>query len=121
MNTRTRRLVLRLIVGLLTFLIGVMTAIVLGNFNPLAGRRARVRRCAEYARPAPSISVPVLLPDTHPVAWKRYAFPDFRPEIRLGKTQRHEWPQAAEPVVPSFEDEGQVKSPKAVAPSHSSH
>ncbi|HEX8845606.1 MAG TPA: hypothetical protein VF791_13220 [Pyrinomonadaceae bacterium] len=35
MNTRTRRFILRLLVGLLTFAIGVAAAMVLGGFRPL--------------------------------------------------------------------------------------
>lgn len=37
MNTVTRRFILRLIVGLLTFLIGVAAAILLGGFQPFQG------------------------------------------------------------------------------------
>jgi hypothetical protein len=121
-KTGTRRFVLRLIVGLLTFLIGVFAALVLGNFNPLEGHHARVRarRCAEYSRPAPppsSITVPVLPPDT-PVA-PRVIYPVYRAESRLGKTPLPRQ-MPVEPVLPSFEDEGEVKTPKPVAPSHRS-
>lgn len=120
MNTRTRRLVLRLIVGLLTFLIGVTAAVVLGGFHPLERRQARqrARRCAEYARPAPSISVPVLLP-TAPLA-QRSVYPVYRPEFRFSETPVPPSPQAAAPILPSFEDQGEVKSAKAVVRSHGS-
>ncbi len=122
MNTRTRRFMLRLIVGLLTFLIGVFAAIVIGNFNPLEGRRARVRvrRCAEYARPAPqpSIAVPVLLPDA-PVA-PRSVYPVYRPQTRFSQMPVPLPPQAAASVPPSFEDTGEIKFPRPVAPSHES-
>ncbi|HEX8138781.1 MAG TPA: hypothetical protein VF544_14535 [Pyrinomonadaceae bacterium] len=120
MNTRTRRLVLRLIVGLLTFLIGVTAAVVLGGFNPLERRqvRQRARRCAEYARPAPSISAPVLLPDA-PVA-QRPVYPVYRPEIRFSRTPVPLPKQAAAPILPSFEDRGEVKSAKPVVRSHGS-
>lgn len=121
MNTRTRRFVLRLIVGLLTFLIGVIAAMVLGNFNPFEARqvRPRARRCAEYARsaPKPSITVPVRLPDA-PLA-PRPALSVLSPQSRLSQTPLR--PQAAEPVLPSFEDQGEVKSPKSVVRSHASH
>ena len=118
MNTRTRRLVLRLIVGLLTFLIGVTAAVVLGGFNPLERRheRQRARRYAEYARPAPSISVPVLLP-TEPVA-PRSVYPIYRPEIRFDQTPAPTAPQATAPISPSFEDRGELKSAKPVVRSH---
>ena len=122
MKTRTRRFVLRLIIGLLTFLIGVSAAMMLGRFNPLEGRHARlrVRRCADYSRPAPppSIAVPVLPPDA-PVA-PREIYPVYRPESSLGKTPLP--PRLpAEPVLPSFEDEGAAKPPRPVVPSHQSH
>lgn len=52
----TRRLVLHLIVGLLTFLIGVTIAVALGGFNPLAGLTRHGNRY-QYAIPPQSLSV----------------------------------------------------------------
>jgi hypothetical protein len=117
MNTLTGRFVLRLIIGLLTFLIGVFAAIALGNFNPLEGRHARVRRCGEYGRRAParSLALPVPLPDA--TTQPRPFVIVKRADIKLTATP-HASP--VEPVLPSFEDRGEVKSRKAVVPSHGS-
>ncbi|HEX8709237.1 MAG TPA: hypothetical protein VF723_13400 [Pyrinomonadaceae bacterium] len=44
MNTGTRRFILRLLVGLLTFLLGVSAAILLGGFSPMARFNSRSMR-----------------------------------------------------------------------------
>ncbi|HYJ46027.1 MAG TPA: hypothetical protein VEV81_05380 [Pyrinomonadaceae bacterium] len=54
MNTVTRRFILRLIVGLLTFLIGVAAAIALGGFRPfqsLTGSPNYIYRRGAYYSP----------------------------------------------------------------------
>ncbi|HEY0385039.1 MAG TPA: hypothetical protein VGC64_03475 [Pyrinomonadaceae bacterium] len=51
----TRRFVLHLIVGLLTFLIGVVAAIALGSFNPLQSLSGSYHS-SSYAAPAQSLS-----------------------------------------------------------------
>jgi hypothetical protein len=51
----TRRLVLHLIVGLLTFLLGLTAAVALGGFDPLA-RLTRQGYSQQYAIPPQSLS-----------------------------------------------------------------
>ena len=121
MKTLTRPFVLRLIVALLTFKIGVLAAITLGHFDPLDGhhwRPHRVRRCGEHQQwwtpptppPAPVAPDAVLPP--------RIIYPVYRPEQTFDKTARPFRPRAT-PVLPSFEDEGELKSTGA-APAHRS-
>jgi hypothetical protein len=127
MNTRTRRFVLRLIVGLLTFLIGVAAAMLLGHFNPLDGNRAQPlqmrSRCGDHARavpPPPPPPAPVApLPPTDTPAAPRATYLIYREQLDSGKASQASQPPG-ESVVPSFEDEGELKTPRPVAPSHKS-
>src|ERR1051326_6009652 len=64
MNTPTRRFLLRLIVGLLTFLIGVAAAMLLGSFRPFQGfagsRYYRTNRgYYQSMSPEPAYSYPI--------------------------------------------------------------
>ena len=54
MNTGIRRFILRLIVGLLTFIIGVVAAMALGGFRPFASSPTYIyRRNAYYQSLSP--------------------------------------------------------------------
>ena len=113
MKTRTRRFVLRLIVALLTFLIGVFAVAVLGRFNPSEGHHARPRfsRCGDRAWQALPPSPPaVSAPDAPPPA-PLVIRPVYRPELQSSAAPQSHRPEAS-PVLPSFEDEGEVKARK---------
>lgn len=120
MKILTRPFVLRLAVALLTFKIGVMATIMLGHFNPLGGRHARrprAHRCVGERQqlwtpqpaPLPAPATPLL---------PHVIYPVYRPEVTFGKTARHSKPPT-QPMLPSFEDEGEIKS-AAAAPTHRS-
>lgn len=64
MNTPTRRFLLRLVVGLLTFLIGVAAAMLLGGFRPFQGFASPTyyrtnRGYYQSMSPEPAYSYPV--------------------------------------------------------------
>jgi hypothetical protein len=114
MKTRTRRFLLRLIVALLTFLIGVFAVVVLGRFNPSEGRHARPRfsRCGDRAWQAlpPPPPPAVRAPDAAPPA-PLVVRPVYRPQLESSAAPPAHQPEAS-PVPPSFEDEGEVKARK---------
>ena len=113
MKTLTRPFVLRLLVALLTFKIGVLAAIMLGHFNPLDGhhgRPHRVRRCGEHQQ---WLTPPLPLPPPAPVApdavlTPRIIYPVYRPEQTFDNHARP-FHQSVTPVLPSFKDEGEPK------------
>lgn len=63
MKTGTRRFILRLIVGLLTFLIGVAAAMLLGGFRPFesfaSSPNYRYERHYHHWNPEPTIIYPI--------------------------------------------------------------
>jgi len=70
MNTSTRRFLLRLVVGLLTFMIGVAAAMLLGGFRPFQGFAGSpyYRTNRGYLRsmsPEPAYSYPVYRENGH--------------------------------------------------------
>ena len=116
MKTRTRRFVLRLIVALLTFLIGVFAVGVLRSFSPSEGQRPRpqVSRCSgERAWQAPPAPVPA--PHIPALPAPRVIRPVYRPELESSAAPQSHRPEVA-PVLPSFKDEGEVKSQKKDSP-----
>ena len=99
----TRRFVLHLIVGLLTFLIGVTVAIALGGFDPLA-RFTRSNSRHQFAIPQQTLSTP-------DGTTERYRGCRMRSRTRTAELRYYELdsspvpPAPAVPEVPFNEDD----------------
>ncbi|HEV2913966.1 MAG TPA: hypothetical protein VGX92_11860 [Pyrinomonadaceae bacterium] len=116
MKTRTRRFILRLIVALLTFLIGVFAVVIIRSFNPSESHHAmpQASRCSG-ARAWQAPPPPVPAPNVQAVPAPRVILPVYRPELESSAAPQSHRP-GADPVLPSFEDEGEVKSQKKDSP-----
>lgn len=107
----TRRLILHLIVGLLSFLLGVTAAIALGGFNPLA--RLGRSNGRNYTIPQQSLSVEEL-PERY------HTCPHSRPRLRTAEMHSHLEPlnppaplAPVEPIAPFDGESVPPPSPRA--------
>jgi hypothetical protein len=121
----TRRFVLHLIVGLLTFLIGVVAAVALGGFNPLESFNGSYHR-SSYTIPTQSLSDDSTMTEHyHGCSHARPRTADLR--YRLDSSEQKaldEQRQLApvEPVVPLSDEDATPppppSSPRAPRPRH---
>ena len=92
----TRRIVLHLIIGLLTFLIGVTFAIALGGFDPMARfTRQRIRR--QYMIPPQTLSAPATTAHEH----ERSSCPYTQPRTADLQHQHRSLVPPPPPVAPT--------------------
>ncbi len=106
----TRRFVLHLIVGLLSFLIGVTAAVALGGFDPLA------RFTRSYRHQPHSLSAPA-------VKYENYSGCRMRSRTRTADLRDDDFEPSVVPPVPAIPDvpldeKEAPKPPRAPRPKH---